>query len=153
MVQRVLVVCMGNICRSPTAEAVLRTKVAERGLSMEIDSAGTIGYHAGELPDPRSRAAGEARGYSFSGMRARQVIPEDFEVFDLILAADNANLRDLQAICPADYRHKVKLFMAYGRSGVTEIPDPYYGGPHGFEHVLDLVEDAAEALLDTLPIR
>lgn len=97
---RILVVCMGNICRSPTGEAILRAKAAERGIDVEIDSAGTIGYHTGSKPDPRSQQAGEARGYSFAGIRSRQVAVEDFETFDLVLAADKANLADLIDICP-----------------------------------------------------
>ncbi|PSW04120.1 protein-tyrosine-phosphatase [Photobacterium rosenbergii] len=150
MTQRVLVVCMGNICRSPTAEAVLRAKVAERGLDIEVDSAGTIGYHQGELPDHRARSAGEARGYSFEGIRARQVVEGDFEVFDLILAADNDNLRDLKRSCPTHLHRKLALFLEFGRPDVEEIPDPYYGGQRGFDYVLDLVEEASDGLLDKL---
>ena len=150
MTQRILVVCMGNICRSPTAEAVLRAKIAERGLDIEVDSAGTIGYHQGELPDNRARAAGEARGYSFEGIRARQVVEGDFEVFDLILAADNDNLRDLKRSCPTHLHRKLALFLEFGRPDVEEIPDPYYGGQRGFDYVLDLVEEASDGLLDRL---
>lgn len=150
MTQRILVVCMGNICRSPTAEAVLRAKVAERGLDIEVDSAGTIGYHQGELPDHRARSAGEARGYSFEGIRARQVVEGDFEVFDLILAADNDNLRDLKRSCPTHLHRKLALFLEFGRPDVEEIPDPYYGGQRGFDYVLDLVEEASDGLLDKL---
>ena len=150
MTQRVLVVCMGNICRSPTAEAVLRAKVAERGVDIEVDSAGTIGYHQGELPDHRARSAGEARGYSFEGIRARQVVEGDFEVFDLILAADNDNLRDLKRSCPTHLHRKLALFLEFGRPDVEEIPDPYYGGQRGFDYVLDLVEEASDGLLDKL---
>ncbi|MCW8330823.1 low molecular weight phosphotyrosine protein phosphatase [Photobacterium sp. SDRW27] len=146
---RVLVVCMGNICRSPTAEAVLRSKARIRGVELDIDSAGTIGYHQGEQPDSRAQTAGEARGYSFSGIRARQVEADDFERFDLILAADEANLRDLKAICPVQHQPKLALYLSYSNSGITEIPDPYYGGPREFEEVLDLIEDATERLLDT----
>ena len=150
MTQRILVVCMGNICRSPTAEAVLRAKVAERGLDIEVDSAGTIGFHQGELPDHRARAAGEARGYSFEGIRARQVVEADFDVFDLILAADNDNLRDLKRSCPTHLHRKLALFLEYGRPDVEEIPDPYYGGQRGFDYVLDLVEEASDGLLEKL---
>ncbi|UTV29294.1 low molecular weight protein-tyrosine-phosphatase [Photobacterium atrarenae] len=148
--KKVLIVCMGNICRSPTAEAVLRTKAAQAGVTLEIDSAGTIGYHQGNPPDERSRAAGEARGYSFAGIRARQVVAEDFERFDYILAADQANLRDLIAQCPAHYQQKLALFMSYSSASVTEIPDPYYGGAQGFETVLDLIEEASEQFLTHL---
>lgn len=146
----VLVVCMGNICRSPTAEAVLRAKASMKGIELYIDSAGTIGYHQGERPDSRALTAGEARGYSFSGIRARKVEASDFEQFDLILAADRANLSDLHAICPEQHRSKLGLYLSYSESGVSEIPDPYYGGQHGFEDVLDLIEDATERLLDSL---
>ena len=147
---RVLVVCMGNICRSPTGEAVLTAKAASLGVNVEVDSAGTIAYHAGERSDPRSRAAGEARGYDFSAIRARQVTANDFEFFDEILCADKSNLADLQAICPKQYQQKLKLFLSYGDNDVDEIPDPYYGGENGFEHVVDLIEEASEAILDTL---
>lgn len=149
-IEKVLIVCMGNICRSPTAEAVLRSKAAQAGVALEIDSAGTIGYHQGNTPDERSRAAGEARGYSFAGIRARQVVAEDFERFDYILAADQANLRDLIAQCSAHHRQKLALFMSYSSASVTEIPDPYYGGAQGFETVLDLIEAASEQFLTRL---
>ncbi|WP_299013841.1 low molecular weight protein-tyrosine-phosphatase [uncultured Photobacterium sp.] len=148
---KVLVVCMGNICRSPTAEAVLRAKASEYGVNIEIDSAGTIGFHQGECPDHRAQVAGEARGYSFSGIRARKVELIDFEYFDLILAADRANLDDLREICPQPHQGKLALFLDYSDCGVTEIPDPYYGGAYGFNHVLDLIEDATERLLKTIP--
>ncbi|WP_420496864.1 low molecular weight protein-tyrosine-phosphatase [Vibrio fluvialis] len=143
----VLVVCMGNICRSPTGEAVLKAKAQGLGLDIEIDSAGTIGYHQGNSPDPRARSAGEKRGYSFAGMRARKVRDSDFEQFDLILAADRDNLLELQQRCPKQYQHKLALFLSYGHSDYDEIPDPYYGGENGFELVLDLIEDASEQLL------
>ena len=141
---RVLVVCMGNICRSPTGEAVLKAKATSLGVNVEIDSAGTIAYHAGERSDPRSRAAREAGGYDFSSIRARQVTANDFEYFDEILCADKQNLSDLKAVCPPQYHGKLKLFLSYGDMGVNEIPDPYYGGEQGFERVLDLIENASE---------
>lgn len=148
--KRILVVCMGNICRSPTGEAVLRAKAEELGVDVDIDSAGTIGYHTGNTPDSRAMAAGKQRGYSFKGMRARQVSVQDFEDFDLVLAADKANLADLLDICPAEHRHKVSLFLSYSNSSYDEIPDPYYGGDDGFELVLDLIEEASVAVLQKL---
>ncbi len=149
-VRRILMVCMGNICRSPTAEAVCRAKIIARRLDIEVDSAGTIDYHQGDAPDSRTMAAGKKRGFSFDGMRARQVIDADFEHFDLILAADNHNLSELRKRCPSEYQHKLQLMLSYGRASVTEVPDPYYGGPQGFERVLDLLEESMEALLDNL---
>ncbi|MCG6466222.1 low molecular weight phosphotyrosine protein phosphatase [Vibrio parahaemolyticus] len=148
--KKILVVCMGNICRSPTGEAVLRAKAGELGVDVDIDSAGTIGYHTGNTPDTRAMAAGKQRGYSFKGMRARQVSVQDFEDFDLVLAADKANLADLLDICPAEHRHKVSLFLSYSNSSYDEIPDPYYGGDDGFELVLDLIEEASVAVLQKL---
>ena len=147
--KKILIVCLGNICRSPTAEAVLKAKALQRGLQFEIDSAGTAGYHIGNPPDKRSQAAALKRGYSFEGIRSRQVNAHDFEYFDLILAADKANLADLTALCPAHLQYKLSLFLAYGTC-VDEIPDPYYGGENGFEQVLDLIEDASDKILDTL---
>ena len=147
---KVLVVCLGNICRSPTAEAVLKAKVAERQAAVEVDSAGTIDYHAGNQPDKRSQAAGLKRGYSFKGMKSRQINNHDFDYFDLILAADKSNLADLTALCPSHLQFKLALFLSYGNASVDEIPDPYYGGDNGFEHVLDLIEEASEAILDTI---
>jgi protein-tyrosine phosphatase len=143
----ILVVCMGNICRSPTGEAVLRARAEQSGVAVTIDSAGTIGYHQGNTPDPRSRQAGEARGYSFAGIRARQVTDDDFETFDMILAADRDNLADLKQRCPAHLQYKLSLFLSHGSSSHTEIPDPYYGGDQGFELVLDLIEDASDSVL------
>ncbi|AUW04507.1 low molecular weight protein-tyrosine-phosphatase [Vibrio campbellii] len=148
--KKLLVVCMGNICRSPTGEAVLRAKAKELGISVEVDSAGTIGYHAGNPPDARSMQAGKQRGYSFKGMRSRKVTVGDFDEFDMVLAADKANLADLLDICPTEYRHKVSLFLSHGDSDYDEIPDPYYGGDAGFELVLDLIEDASEVILKKL---
>ncbi|GHA60228.1 low molecular weight protein-tyrosine-phosphatase [Photobacterium aphoticum] len=150
MEKKVLVVCMGNICRSPTAEVVLRTKAKERDIPLIVDSAGTLGYHQGEKPDPRSRAAGEARGYRFDGVKARKVIDDDFEYFDLVLAADRDNLQALMAMCPEAHQHKLALFLDYGDGTTAEIPDPYYGGQRGFDHVLDLVEQASDGLLTHL---
>lgn len=150
MTKRLLVVCMGNICRSPTGEAILRAKAKDMKIEVEVDSAGTIGYHQGNPPDARSKAAGEKRGYSFKGIRSRKVEVEDFAYFDLILAADKANLADLEALCPSQFKHKLKLFLDYSDSGYREIPDPYYGGDNGFELVLDLIEEASEQVLHSL---
>lgn len=145
--KKLLVVCLGNICRSPTAEAVLRATAKKMALEIEIDSAGTISDHQGKQPDKRSMAAGEARGYSFKGITSRPVTVDDFEKFDLILAADNSNVQDLKAICPDHLQHKIALFLSYAQADTDQIPDPYYGGEAGFELVLDLLEDASTQLL------
>ncbi|KJY85174.1 protein tyrosine phosphatase [Vibrio galatheae] len=147
---KILVVCMGNICRSPTGEAVLRAKSEQLGIPVEVDSAGTIGYHQGNPPDLRAKEAGERRGYSFKGIRSRKVASHDFEEFDLILAADRANLADLIAQCPVHLQHKIKLYLEFASSDYDEIPDPYYGGDSGFELVLDLIEEASEKVLKSL---
>lgn len=147
-INSVLFVCMGNICRSPTAEAVFRKKAANKGLSIDIDSAGTIGSHAREKPDHRAIKAGEARGYDFSGIKARKVTENDFSKFDLVLAMDDSNLDNLKSVSPQEYHHKIKLFLSYGAAfDETEVPDPYYGGAGGFRYVLDLVEDASDGLI------
>lgn len=139
---------MGNICRSPTGEAVLRAKAKQHGIDIVVDSAGTIDYHQGSGPDRRAKFAGEQRGYSFKGIRSRPVIESDFEYFDLILAADKDNLRDLIHRCPVEHQYKLSLFLSFGCSDYQEIPDPYYGGDQGFELVLDLIEQASEAILE-----
>lgn len=149
---RVLFVCMGNICRSPTAEAVFRHQVEAAGLENEIyiDSAGTHDYHIGEPPDERAQKAAAKRGYGTSGLRARQVDEKDFEEFHYILAMDRGNLAVLQRECPPEYKHKLGLLMQYSRkfsTGSREVPDPYFGGQQGFEHVLNLVEEAGRELL------
>jgi protein-tyrosine phosphatase len=145
----VLFVCTGNICRSPTAEAVFKHCVVEAGLAARIvsDSAGTHDYHIGEAPDPRTQAAARRRGYELGELRARHVRRDDFERFDYVLAMDEANLRALERLCPRQHAHKLKLFLDFGGSSLREVPDPYYGGPEGFERVLDLVEAAAQGLL------
>ena len=148
--KRVLFVCLGNICRSPTAEGVLRHLAAKEapGLALDIDSAGTADYHIGAPPDPRSQRAALKRGIDISGLQARQVAADDFACFDLILAMDRDNLRELQAMLPEHSRARVRLFLEYAPElGRLDVPDPYYGGPNGFEEVLDLVESAARALL------
>ncbi|HET8608877.1 MAG TPA: low molecular weight protein-tyrosine-phosphatase [Burkholderiales bacterium] len=150
---RVLFVCMGNICRSPTAEGVFRKLAADAGLEheIEIDSAGTHDYHIGYSPDERAQAAAHARGYDLFALRARRVTRDDFRVFDYVLAMDRNNLTALQRLCPPQYAGRVKLFMHYARNvKADEVPDPYYGGPQGFEHALDMIEDAARGLLEQL---
>lgn len=145
----VLFVCMGNICRSPTAEAVFRQYVEHAGLSEHIlvDSAGTHDYHIGDPPDARTQRAAQQRGYDMSGLRGRQVGVEDFERFDYVLAMDHANLVILQRLAKQGVGNP-HLFLEYARHRAgREVPDPYYGGADGFERVLDMVEDAAEGLL------
>jgi len=147
---KILVICMGNICRSPTGEAVLKAKAQELGINITIDSAGTTGYHAGNPPDPRSVQAGVNRGYDFSGMQSRQVTINDFEDFDYILAADKDNLTDLIELCPSHLQYKLSLFLSHGNSDHIEVPDPYYGGENGFELVLDLIEEASIKFLEKI---
>jgi low molecular weight protein-tyrosine phosphatase len=145
----VLFVCTGNICRSPTAEAVFRHCVQKAGLAGRIvsDSAGTHDYHIGEPPDPRTQAAAKRRGYELGELRARRVHRDDFERFDYVLAMDEANLRQLERLCPREHAHKLRLFLDFSGGSPREVPDPYYGDPEGFERVLDLVERAAQGLL------
>lgn len=150
---RILFVCMGNICRSPTAEGVFRRLVAERApqLPLEVDSAGTHDYHVGEPPDVRAVQAAARRGIDLRHLRARQVRDEDFERFDLILAMDRDNRDELLERSPVHSRERIRLFLEYARQpGVRDVPDPYYGGPLGFERVLDLAEEAAAGLLAEL---
>ncbi len=148
----VLFVCMGNICRSPTAEGVFRYQVEQRGLSarFDIDSAGTHAYHVGESPDRRAIAAAERRGIEMAGISARRVADDDFERFDYIIAMDEENLRRLREKSPSHHTSKIRLMLDYGPSDETEVPDPYYGAASGFERVLDLIEQASEDLLDQL---
>ncbi|MEZ8019270.1 low molecular weight protein-tyrosine-phosphatase [Vibrio splendidus] len=148
--KKILVVCMGNICRSPTGEAVLRKKAQQMNIDVTVDSAGTIGFHQGNPPDSRSKSAGENRGYSFKGITSRKVVMNDFDEFDLILAADKANLDDLTNQCPAHLQYKLALFLSFGESQFQEIPDPYYGEGNGFELVLDLIEESSEAILRSM---
>jgi protein-tyrosine phosphatase len=147
---KILFVCLGNICRSPTAEIVFREIVAREApdLPIEIDSAGTAAYHVGAPPDSRTRQAALRRGYDMSALRARVVEPQDFGRFDLILAMDRQNFDALRQRAPATVHERIRLFLEFApESDTTEVPDPYYGGPNGFEEVLDLVEAAARALL------
>jgi protein-tyrosine phosphatase len=151
---RVLMVCTGNICRSPTAEGVLRAKLAAAGLASQVvvASAGTSGYHSGEAPDPRAQRHALRRGYDLSGLRARRLVAEDFDRFDLILAMDRGHLDHLRVSAPEPGRARVQPLLAYARrfADLGEVPDPYYGPPQGFEQVLDLVEDACDGLVSAL---
>ncbi len=151
----VLFVCMGNICRSPTAEGVFRHVVAEAGLAehIRVDSAGTHAYHIGEPADRRARAAAQRRGISLEGITARRVELSDFEQFDYVLAMDHDNLGLLSQQAEDEYKERIGLFLQYTAGGEEEVPDPYYGGSAGFERVLDLVEEASRGLLETLRSR
>jgi len=147
---KVLFVCMGNICRSPTAEGVFKSHVDKAGLAGQVlsDSAGTHDYHVGDPPDERAQRAAGRRGYDLSALRGRQVRRSDFSEFDYLLAMDEANLRLLEGMCPPQHAHKLRLFMEFAADpGLREVPDPYYGGAQGFEQVLDLVEQASRGLL------
>jgi protein-tyrosine phosphatase len=153
MTRKVLFVCLGNICRSPTAEGVLRAIAAREfpDVTLEIDSAGTADYHVGEPPDRRSVAAARRRGYDLAGLRARLVRDEDFNRFDFVLAMDRANLAELERRRPPDARARLALFLEFAPdAGIAEVPDPYYGGIEDFERVLDLCEVAARGLLSRL---
>lgn len=149
---KVLFVCLGNICRSPTAEGVFRHKLREAGLQgrVEVDSAGTGDWHVGKAPDSRTRIAAQRRGYDLSALRARQVEAADFQRFDLILAMDQSNLRNLQALRPANGKADLDLYLRRYQLALDEVPDPYYGGEDGFEQVLDLIEQASDALLSEI---
>lgn len=150
---KVLFICMGNICRSPTAEGVFVELLKRRGMEEDIhvESAGTHAYHVGKAPDPRAREAAMKRGIDLGGQTARRVDVADFELFDYLLAMDRDNLVMLHEICPPDQRHKLGLFLEYApHLGETEVPDPYYGGASGFERVLDMIEAASEGLLESI---
>jgi protein-tyrosine phosphatase len=150
---RVLLVCMGNICRSPTAEVVFRKYIKNNNLGdkVEVDSAGTHGYHVGEAPDSRTQRAAAARGYNLTQLRARKVARQDLDYFDLILAMDKSNLDNLQRMATPEQKERIKLFMDYSKNfDDDEVPDPYYGLGHGFDLVLDMVEDAAQGLVDEI---
>jgi protein-tyrosine phosphatase len=151
--KKILFVCLGNICRSPAAEGIFKQKVEERGLEAEfhIDSAGTYGYHEGELPDSRMRTHASRRGYHLTSL-SRPIKKEDFGKFDLIIGMDDNNLHNLKRMAPDRESHqKIRLMTDFCRHYPDDcVPDPYYGGPSGFEHVLDLLEDACEGLLDEL---
>jgi protein-tyrosine phosphatase len=146
----VLFVCLGNICRSPSAEAVFKKKTDENGLNIESDSAGTAGYHKGAAPDKRSQAVGMEKGYDFKGSKCRKVALLDFEKFDYILGMDNENVINLLEACPEEFRHKVSLFLSFSQSEEQQVPDPYYGGKGGFEYVLELIEQGVDGLIQHL---
>lgn len=154
---RVLMVCTGNICRSPTAEGVLRRKLVAAGLGdrVEVASAGTVDYHAGSPPDHRAQQSALRRGYDLSKQRARQLRDSDFEGFDLLLAMDTDHFDRLVDLCPGPLVERVRLLMDYSPSHPrgTSVPDPYYGAPAGFERVLDMIEEACDALVEDLRVR
>ncbi len=153
---KVLFVCTGNICRSPTAEGVLREMAKRRGLAdrIDVDSCGTHDYHVGEPPDSRSVACAARRGYDISGLRARMFDKDDFDRFDLLIALDRGHERILKRHAPPHARDKIRLLMSYAPEfGLTDVPDPYYGDVDDFEHALDLIESAAARLLDDLESR
>lgn len=145
----VLFVCLGNICRSPTAEGVFRKLVARAGLQdqIQIDSCGTSNWHIGKGPDKRSQEAAQKRGVDLSALKARQFAENDLKTFDYVVVMDRQNLDDVKAIWRQTGGTEPTLFLEYGRSGLAEVPDPYFGGEDGFEHVLDLAEEAGEGLL------
>ncbi len=150
---KVLFVCMGNICRSPTAHGVFRNLIAAEGLQdyIQVDSAGTHAYHVGNPPDSRAQQTALSRGIDLSDLRARAAVKEDFKRYDYVLAMDQDNYHGLCAICPPGMEHKIGLFMDYAPEMKTrEVPDPYYGGNQGFEYVFDLVEAASEGLLQDI---
>ncbi len=150
---KVLFVCMGNICRSPTAHGVFEGLVEKAGLSQQIlvDSAGTHAYHVGNPPDPRSQQTALSRGFDLSSQRARKAEREDFLQFDYVLAMDQDNYQHLRALCPPGMEEKLSLFMAFAPElGLEEVPDPYYGGSRGFDKVFDMVEVAAQGLLEDI---
>lgn len=152
---RILFVCLGNICRSPTVEGVARHLAVREAphLGLDFDSAGTAGYHIGDPPDPRSQRAALARGYDISGLRARQASAEDFHRFDLLLAMDEDNLRDLKAIAPRGAAGRAQLFLAgCTEAGCIAVPDPYYGDGQGFERVLDLAEMGVRRLFRSMAV-
>lgn len=149
-VVKVLFVCLGNICRSPTAEGVLRQLLSEHGagLDVAVDSAGTHAYHVGEPPDPRACEAAARRGIDITTLRGRQATLEDMHAFDYVLAMDQTNYRSLRRLAPAELHHKIRLFMEFAAErDESEVPDPYYGAGGGFDRVLDMIEDAARGLL------
>ncbi len=150
---KVLFVCMGNICRSPTAHGVFESMIKSAGLvsDVEVDSAGTHAYHIGEMPDKRSSQCASEHGFDLSYIRARRVEVSDFDYFDYILAMDSDNFSILESMAPTKHKDKVSLFLDFAKDKTeSEVPDPYYGGPNGFDHVFDLVEAASKGLLSDI---
>ena len=153
---RVLFVCLGNICRSPTAEGVFRDLVRREGLAERIrtDSCGTSGWHIGNPPDSRACAEAERRGIDLSDLRARQIRESDFNEFDYILGMDDQNITNLQSMCPTNHKDRIKLFLSYAPDvGRHDVPDPYYGGPDGFRDVFDMIDQASHGLLSDIRTR
>ena len=150
---KVLFVCLGNICRSPTAEGVFTALVDREGLTdlVSVDSAGTGDWHVGDQPDRRAQAAAKARGYDLSMQRARQIKEMDFWDFDYVIAMDSQNHSDLSMMAPTNAQDRIRMFLSFApKEGITDVPDPYYGGSNGFDHVLDLVEAASLGLLQEI---
>lgn len=148
MTHRILFVCLGNICRSPTAHGVFLAKARQAGADVYVESAGTGGWHVGDPPDRRATAEAAKRGYDLSGLRAQQTTPTDFQRFDRIIAMDHSNAAALERMRPIDSETPVELFLSFAETTRTEVPDPYYEG--GFDHVLDLIEAASDGLLAAL---
>jgi protein-tyrosine phosphatase len=151
--QRLLFVCLGNICRSPMAEGVFRRVAEQEGVLdlFEIDSAGLGDWHVGQAPDTRAQAAAQDRGIDISDQSARQIAPGDYDRFDLLLAMDGSNYQELLQLAPRDARHKIRRFLDFApHVGTKDVPDPFYGGSEGFDHALDLIEQAARGLLAEL---
>ena len=150
---KILFVCLGNICRSPTAEGFFRKELIKNGLQdkVQVDSCGTAAYHVGDPPDSRAQSAALGRGVDISGLRGRQINHQDFTDFDLILTMDHHNFDDLMGRCPEAYKNKINMFLSYSKQNSHQnVPDPYYGGPKGFELVLDLMEDAANGIIEVI---
>ncbi len=150
---KVLFVCLGNICRSPTAEGVFTALIDREGLTdlVSVDSAGTGDWHVGNQPDRRAQAAAKARGYDLSMQRARQIKEMDFWDFDYVIAMDSQNHSDLSMMAPTNAQDRIRMFLSFApKEGITDVPDPYYGDANGFDHVLDLVEAASLGLLQEI---
>ncbi|MDX8518819.1 low molecular weight protein-tyrosine-phosphatase [Mesorhizobium dulcispinae] len=154
-INSILFVCLGNICRSPLAEGVFRTVLAERGMARDIvlDSAATGGWEAGSAPDPRSISVAIRHGIDISGQRARRIALEDFSRFDLILGMDRSNVRDLKALAPEAARERIHLFLEFASGHARDVPDPYYDGPEEFAAVYRMIREASEALAKRLDAR